>query len=118
MGRALRHMRHTINSVKTEHSTQLAQSTPPRLRERDAPAARSVRARQLGMDGTAEGLAAAAATREALKQRKACVQEAAEGAEGAKRGARPPPTCTHEVARPEGFEEESIDLEAGMYGEG
>lgn len=63
-----------------------------------------------------EGLRAAAATREALQE--ACKKrKEAPGGQPAKRPSRPPPTCSHEVARPEGFKDDSIDLDEAVHGE-
>ncbi|KAL4452733.1 hypothetical protein ABPG75_008395 [Micractinium tetrahymenae] len=71
------------------------------------------------MEATPEGLAAAAAAREALKQKKRSLEQAsgpgadagaaagaADGAGAAKKAApeRPPPSCTHEVAVPPDFD--------------
>ena len=62
------------------------------------------------MEGTKEGLAIAAATREAASKKRHADDEsappsqpAAEVKKPAVTGNRPPPTCTHEVAVPEGF---------------
>ena len=67
---------------------------------------------------TAEGLAAAAATREVLKE--ACKKRKAAPADSqtpGKKIARRPPTCTHDVERPEGFKDDSLSLDETIYGE-
>jgi ATP-dependent RNA helicase DOB1 len=93
------------------------------------------------MDGTAEGLQQAAATREALRKRKrADGGEAADDADeqqeereegggaadattasapapAASLKGRPPPTCTHEVAVPEGYDADAAGLDPKIYGE-
>ncbi|GBF91342.1 hypothetical protein Rsub_03662 [Raphidocelis subcapitata] len=67
------------------------------------------------MDGTPEGLQAAASTREVLtKKRKALEQGGAEPS-ASKKSTRPPPTCAHEVARPEGWEEPK-ELDESVHG--
>ncbi len=87
------------------------------------------------MELSPEGMAAAAAVREAAKKRSqdaAVKQEKQEPQENgpaagpvksepdAKRqqgpGGRPPPTCSHEVAVPEGFDEASITLDPAVHG--
>lgn len=69
------------------------------------------------LDGTPEGLAAAAATREALARKRSVAAADAEPSGKKKTVNRPPPTCTHEVARPEGFKDGSIKLSAAAHGE-
>lgn len=87
------------------------------------------------MDGTAEGIQQAAATREALRKRKRAdggdggeEVEGGAGAEDATPAAaaapapaslknRPPPTCTHEVALPEGYDPKAAGLDPKIYGE-
>lgn len=87
------------------------------------------------MELSPEGMAAAAAVREAARKRSQAVavkQEKQEKQENgpaagpiksepdAKRqqgpGGRPPPTCSHEVAVPEGFDEASITLDPAVHG--
>jgi hypothetical protein len=75
---------------------------------------RHQRSSGLNMEGTEAGLAAAAATRETLsRKRKALSAEAPKG----KKVTRPPPTCTHEVARPEGWQDASLELDESIHGE-
>lgn len=94
------------------------------------------------MELSEEGLAVAAATRQALAQRKRQLEEAAvkvENGNGSSAAAaptgvvnvngqpqppavkkahlaRPAPMCTHEVALPEGFDKDSIKLPVEIYG--
>lgn len=67
------------------------------------------------MEATPEGLAAAAATREVLNKKRKAKQEVTE-LQSSKKVARQPPTCTHEVARPEGFKEDATELEEAVHG--
>ncbi|GFR46999.1 hypothetical protein Agub_g8682, partial [Astrephomene gubernaculifera] len=77
------------------------------------------------MELSPEGLAAAAATRQAARKRQTDGKADANGspaqAEPATKrqqglGGRPPATCTHEVAIPEGFDESSIKLDPEVHG--
>jgi ATP-dependent RNA helicase DOB1 len=89
------------------------------------------------MDGTVEGIQQAAATREALKRKRADRGEEQEEEQGGAEpqhqeqqrqgGAtpapaaaglkdRPPPTCTHEVAVPEDYDAEAAGLDPKVYG--
>ncbi|KAG2486102.1 hypothetical protein HYH03_015197 [Edaphochlamys debaryana] len=73
------------------------------------------------MELSPEGLAAAAATRQAARKRAGeSAVVAVAGANANKRaqgpGGRPPATCTHEVAVPEGFDVENIKLDPVTYG--
>ncbi|GIL80546.1 hypothetical protein Vretimale_16031 [Volvox reticuliferus] len=80
------------------------------------------------MELSPEGLAAAAATRQAARKRQPdSAQDVRDGAnlgvsdvQPAKRqqgtGGRPPSTCTHEVALPEGFDESSLKLNMEIHG--
>ncbi|KIY97436.1 hypothetical protein MNEG_10525, partial [Monoraphidium neglectum] len=63
------------------------------------------------MEATPEGLAVAAATRELLGKKRKAAQDAPEEPQSSKKLSRPPPTCTHEVARPEGFDDATVDLD-------
>lgn len=86
------------------------------------------------MDGTAEGIQQAAATREALRKRRRAdsargrgqdEQEEEEEQGGAPAAGAPPaaqpsssePTCTHEVAVPEGYDPSAVGLDPDVYGE-
>lgn len=84
------------------------------------------------MDGTAEGIRQAASTREALRKRRRDDAEAGgeEGGAGAADAAaetaapaaapaphRSEPTCTHEVAIPDGYDPSSSGLDPNVYGE-
>ena len=68
------------------------------------------------MEETPEGLAAAAATREAIKRKRQEDGSGSQEAPTAKKGTRPPPNCSHEVQLPEGFDAGSIDLDPQTFG--
>ncbi|KAL6773736.1 hypothetical protein ACKKBG_A22275 [Auxenochlorella protothecoides x Auxenochlorella symbiontica] len=69
------------------------------------------------MEATAEGLAKAAATREALKKKKRELELIEDGPPSKKQtGAAPSAVCTHEVACPKGFDPSSITLDPERYG--
>ena len=81
------------------------------------------------MELSSEGLAIAAATREAVAAKKRHLEQLAKEKESAvtvssdKPAAakkphlnRPPPVCSHEVAIPEGFDPSKITLDQTMHG--
>ena len=70
------------------------------------------------MEETPEGLANAAAVRQAAKRKREELSnlEAELDAPPAKRRERPPPVLRHEVSTPEGFEEASLDLDPKVHG--
>lgn len=71
------------------------------------------------MEQTEEGLAAAAATREAARRKRAAEWAAGEQEAQPKKPAAAPvqrPPCTHEVEVPAGFEEASKKLDPEMFG--
>jgi len=68
------------------------------------------------MEATAEGLAAAAATREVLAAKKRTAQQDAQPA-SSKKARAPVKTCSHEVARPEGWKDECLELDETVHGE-
>lgn len=70
------------------------------------------------MEETPEGLANAAAVRQAAKRKR---EELANlktelDAPPAKKRERPPPVLRHEVSTPEGFEETSLNLDPKLHG--
>ena len=79
------------------------------------------------MELSSEGLAIAAATRDAIAAKKRHLEELAKQAEIDKKPGsnavkkphlnRPPPVCSHEVAIPEGFDPSKITLDEAMHGE-
>ncbi|EIE19880.1 HUA enhancer 2 [Coccomyxa subellipsoidea C-169] len=64
------------------------------------------------MEETPEGMAVAAATREAAKRKR----EAENGLPEAKRPARPIPLISHEVAVPKGYDEAAKNLDPALHG--
>jgi hypothetical protein len=70
------------------------------------------------MEATPEGLAVAAATREAAKKKRVAEEAAADKKPEPKKPHlnRPPPTATHEVAVPKGFDPNIIELDPEVYG--
>jgi hypothetical protein len=68
------------------------------------------------MEQTPEGLAAAAATREAIKRKRQEETQPEQDAPEPKKTSRPPPTCSHEVMLPEGFDASTIDLDPQIFG--
>ena len=79
------------------------------------------------MELSTEGLAIAAATREAVAAKKRHLEQLAKEAEADKKPSlsaaskkphlnRPPPACSHEVAIPEGFDPSKITLDEAMHG--
>ena len=70
------------------------------------------------MEETPEGLAAAAATREALKRKRASEDgQKAQEPPPLKKPTRPAPSCNHEVMLPDGYDESSKALDPAVYGE-
>ncbi|GAB4813622.1 hypothetical protein N2152v2_000668 [Parachlorella kessleri] len=67
------------------------------------------------MEQTPEGLAAAAATREAAKQKKRQFEDK-QGAPPPKRAVRPGAACTHEVAIPEDYDVDAAGLDPSVHG--
>ncbi len=73
------------------------------------------------IDGTPEGLAAAAAVREAAQKKRhaeAGQGPAADLAPAAKKllFSRPPPSCTHEVAIPASYDPSAVKFEEALHG--
>ncbi len=68
------------------------------------------------MEQTPEGLAVAAATREAIKRKRQEEAQPAQDAPAPKKTSRPPPTCLHEVMLPEGFDASTINLDPQVFG--
>eukprot|EP00887_Chlorella_sp_A99_P003989 scaffold11.g3989.t1 len=66
----------------------------------------------VALEETPEGLAMAAKTREELKSKKRQLEAHVAATPAPKRATRPPPTCSHDVAVPEGYKpEEQLDPE-------
>ena len=70
------------------------------------------------MDETPEGLANAAAVRQAAKRKREELSNLKHelDAPPLKKRERPPPILRHEVSTPDGFEETSLDLDPKLHG--
>ena len=64
-----------------------------------------------------QGLAVAAATREAAKRKREAAEDASsQGSKTPKRSARPIPIISHEVAVPKGYDAAARNLDPALYG--